>query len=108
MAINAPILVTRAASQLGAVWRTVTSLLLERCLPVRALVRREDDRATALRAAGAEVVTGDLLEPADVFRVVRGCHRVYFGMFVSAGYLEATLTMAASSPRRCTGTHRGT
>ena len=47
------ILVTGAAGQLGAVGRTVTSLLLDRGLPVRALVRREDDRAAALRAAGA-------------------------------------------------------
>src|SRR5580700_6940540 len=94
MADNGPILVTGAAGQLGAVGRTVTGLLLERGLPVRALVRREDDRAAALRAAGAEVVVGDLLEPADVYRVVNGCRRVYFGMSVSAGYLEATVTMA--------------
>lgn len=59
------------------------------------MVRREDDRAAALRAAGAEVVVGDLLEPADVLRVVSGCRRVYFGMSVSPGYLEATVTMAA-------------
>jgi uncharacterized protein YbjT (DUF2867 family) len=58
------------------------------------MVRREDDRAAALRAAGAEVVVGDLLEPGDVHRVVSGCRRVYFGMSVSAGYLEATVTMA--------------
>jgi NAD(P)H dehydrogenase (quinone) len=89
------ILVTGAAGQLGAVGRTVTGLLLERGLPVRALVRREDDRAAALRAAGAEVVVGDLLEPADVARIVGSCRRVYFGMSVSAGYLEATVTMAA-------------
>jgi uncharacterized protein YbjT (DUF2867 family) len=73
----------------------VTGLLLERGLPVRALVRRKDDRAAALRAAGAEVVVGDLLEPTDVYRVVSGCRRVYFGMSVSPGYLEATVTMAA-------------
>src|SRR5499427_6266285 len=95
MAENESILVTGAAGQLGAVGRTVTSLLLERGLPVRAMVRREDDRAAALRAAGAEVVVGDLLEPADVARVVHGCRRVYFGMSVSAGYLEATVLMAA-------------
>jgi len=59
------------------------------------MVRREGDRAAALRAAGAEVVVGDLLEPADVYRVVSGCRRIYFGMSVSAGYLEATVTMAA-------------
>src|SRR5260221_13559876 len=92
---NEPILVTGAAGQVGAVGRTVTDLLLERGLPVRAMVRRDDDRAAALRAAGAEVVVGDLLEPADVFRAVRGSRRVYFGMSVSPGYLEATVTMAA-------------
>src|SRR5215510_174986 len=67
MADNGSILVTGAAGQLGAVGRTVTGLLLDRGLPVRAMVRREDDRAAALRAAGAEVVVGDLLEPAFVF-----------------------------------------
>ena len=95
MADNGSILVTGAAGQLGAVGRTVTWLLLDRGLAVRAMVRREDDRAAALRAAGAEVVVGDLLEPADVYRVVSGCRRVYFGMSVSAAYLESTVTMAA-------------
>jgi NAD(P)H dehydrogenase (quinone) len=95
MADNGPILVTGAAGQLGAVGRTVVGLLLERGLAVRALVRREDNRAATLRAAGAEVVVGDLLEPADVYRLVSGSRRVYFGMSVSPGYLEATVTMAA-------------
>src|SRR5437764_12481113 len=94
MADDGPILVTGAAGQLGAVGRTVCGQLLDRGLPVRAMVRREDDRAADLRAVGAEVVVGDLLEPADVYRVVSGCRRVYFGMSVSAGYLEATVTMA--------------
>ena len=95
MADNGSILVTGAAGQLGAVGRTVTGLLLDRGISVRAMVRREDDRAADLRAAGAEVAVGDLLEPADVYRVVSGCRRIYFGMSVSAGYLEATVTMAA-------------
>src|SRR4029450_4581662 len=82
MVDNGPILVTGAAGQLGAVGRTVTGLLLDRGLQVRAMVRREDDRAAALRAAGAEVVIGDLLEPADVYRVVSGCLRGYVGMSV--------------------------
>jgi uncharacterized protein YbjT (DUF2867 family) len=103
MADSGVILVTGAAGQLGAVGRTVTSLLLDRGLAVRAMVRRDDDRAAALRAAGAEVVVGDLLEPADVHRVVSGCRRVYFGMSVSPGYLEATVTMAAVA--RAVGVH---
>jgi NAD(P)H dehydrogenase (quinone) len=59
------------------------------------MVRREDDRAAALQAAGAEGVVGDLLEPADVYRVVSGCRWVHFGKSVSPGYLEATVTMTA-------------
>jgi NAD(P)H dehydrogenase (quinone) len=95
MTDTGPILVTGAAGQAGAVGRTVTRLLLDRGFRVRAMVRREDDRATALRAAGADVVVGDLLEPGDVLRVVTGCRRVYFSMSVSAEYLEATANMAA-------------
>ena len=100
---NGPILVTGAAGQVGSVGRSVTGLLLDRGLTVRAMVHREDDRAVALRDSGAEVVVGDLLEPADVYRVVSGCRRVYFGMSVSPEYLEATVTMATvarSSSRR--------
>src|ERR1700674_2963701 len=95
MADNGSILVTGAAGQLGSVGRTVTGLLLDRGFPVRAMVRREDERAASLRAAGAQGVVGDLLEPGDVYRVVSGCGRVYFRMSVSAGYLEAAVTMAA-------------
>jgi uncharacterized protein YbjT (DUF2867 family) len=87
----APILVTGAAGNLGGVGRTVTELLLERGLRVRAMVRKEDDRSASLRKAGAEVVLGDLMEPADVYRVLKGCRRAYFGMSVSACYLEATM-----------------
>ena len=95
MVDNGLILVTGAAGQVGSVGRTVVGLLLDRGLPVRAMVRRDDERAASLRAAGAQVVIGDLLEPGDVYRVVSGCSRVYFSMSPSAGYLEATVTMAA-------------
>src|SRR6266481_1560926 len=95
MVDNGVILVTGAAGQVGSVGRTVVGLLLDRGLPVRAMVRREDERAASLRAAGAQVVVGDLLEPGDVYRVASGCGRIYFSMSPSAGYLEATVTMAA-------------
>jgi uncharacterized protein YbjT (DUF2867 family) len=82
------------------VGRTVVGLLRQRNLPVRALVRREDERATALRAIGAEVVVGDLTQAADVARALAGCRRMYFGMSVSAPYLEATVTAAAVARER--------
>src|SRR5262249_32281934 len=65
-----------------------------RKLPVRALVRREDDRAAALRALGAEVVAADLTRAPDVARALAGCGRMYFGLGVSAYHLEATVTAA--------------
>ena len=71
-----------------------------RGLPVRALVRTDDDRALALRAIGAEVVTGDLTRVEDVARALDGCRRMYFGMSVSASYLEAAATVAAVARER--------
>lgn len=92
---NSPILVTGAAGDVGAIGRTLTKLLRERGLPVRALVRREDERADALRAMGAEVVQGDLLDLQAMHRAIEGCRRLYFGMSVSPQYLEATVNVAA-------------
>jgi uncharacterized protein YbjT (DUF2867 family) len=48
----------------------VVEALRLRGLPVRALVRREDERADALRALGAEVVVGDLTRAEDVARAL--------------------------------------
>lgn len=95
-----PILVTGAAGQIGGVGGTVVAVLRRRGLTVRALVRRNDDRADALRATGAEVVVGDLTRAADVARVMADCRRMYFGMSVSAPYLEATVLAAAVARAR--------
>jgi uncharacterized protein YbjT (DUF2867 family) len=59
------------------------------------MVRREDALAEDLRRLGAEVVVGDLTDLASMHRVVEGCKRIYFGMSVSAAYLEATVNIAA-------------
>jgi uncharacterized protein YbjT (DUF2867 family) len=90
-----PILVTGAAGEVGGIGRTVTQLLLDAGLPVRALVRREDERAAALRALGAEVVAADLTDLPAMHRAIQGCSRIYFGMSVSPQYLEATVNVAA-------------
>src|SRR5437588_8946330 len=90
-----PILVTGAAGAVGGVGRKLTEFLLARGHKVRALVRREDERAEALRRLGAEVVEGDLTDLASMHRAIEGCGRIYFGMSVSPAYLEATINTAA-------------
>src|SRR3954466_7411735 len=97
LSLDGPILVTGAAGSVGGVGRTVVELLRQRDLPVRALVRRDDARAEALRATGAEVMVGDLTRAEDVVRALAGCRRLYFGMSTSAAYLEATATAAAAA-----------
>src|SRR5215468_3392084 len=100
MSISSPILVTGAAGRVGGVGRDVVEFLRRRDLPVRAMVRREDERSDALRALGAEVVVGDLTRAGDIARALAGCRRMYFGMSASAPYLEATVTAAAVARER--------
>jgi uncharacterized protein YbjT (DUF2867 family) len=95
-----PILVTGAAGKVGAVGRAIVEVLRQHDLPVRALVRRRDERSEALSAMGAEVVVGDLTRGADVARALEGCRRLYFGMSVSPPYLEATAIAAAAARER--------
>jgi uncharacterized protein YbjT (DUF2867 family) len=92
---DSPILVTGAAGDIGAIGRNVTAMLLAKGHKVRALVRREDERAEHLRQLGAEVVVGDLTDLASMHRAMEGIKRLYFGMSVSAAYLEATVNVAA-------------
>jgi uncharacterized protein YbjT (DUF2867 family) len=92
---DSPILVTGAAGDIGAIGRNLTAMLLDKGHKVRALVRREDERAEGLRQLGAEVVQGDLTDLASMHRAIEGCARIYFGMSVSAAYLEATVNTAA-------------
>ena len=100
MSPGSPILVTSAAGRIGGVGGAVVKALRGRGLPVRALVRRNDKRADALRASGAEVVVADLTRATDVLHALAGCKRMYFGMSVSAPYLEATVATAAAARER--------
>ena len=92
---DSPILVTGAAGDIGAIGRNLTAMLLDKGHKVRALVRREDERAEALRQLGAEVVQGDLTDLTSMHRAIAGVKRIYFGMSVSPTYLEATVNTAA-------------
>ena len=92
---ESPILVTGAAGAVGSIGRNLTQMLLAKGHKVRALVRREDERAEALRQLGAEVTHGDLTDLTSMHRAIEGCRRIYFGMSVSADYLAATVNTAA-------------
>jgi len=90
-----PILVTGAAGRVGAIGRTLTELLLKQRNWVRAMVRKEDDRARALRDMGADVVVGDLLDLDSAHKIIAGVDTMYFGMSISDDYLAATVNVAA-------------
>ena len=92
-----PILITGAAGEVGGVSRTMIEMMLEQGYPVRAFVRRDDERAHSLRQAGAEIFVGDLLNVADVTAALKGCRRIYFSMSLSPYYTDAVTLMAAAA-----------
>lgn len=79
----------------GGVGSTVLEKLRAQDVPVRAMVRRDDDRAAALRALGAEVVLGDLTRPETVAAALQGVGRMYFAMPVSPDHLLAATVVAS-------------
>ena len=85
-------LVTAAAGKTG---RHTALSLLDRGLPVRALVHRDDARAAELRARGAEVVVGNLADVTDVRRALRGVRRAYWAAPIAPTALEAATVFAA-------------
>src|SRR5260370_8470818 len=87
--------VTGAAGAVGSIGRNLTEMLLAKGHKVRALVRREDERAENLRQLGAEVMQGDLTDLTAMHRAIEGCASVYFGMSVSPDYLTATVNTPA-------------
>jgi uncharacterized protein YbjT (DUF2867 family) len=89
------ILITGAAGNVGSTAREAIRILLEQGHDVRALVRIDDARAASLRAMGADVVVGDMLDIIAMRRAMEGCSAVYFTMSISPNYLEAATNMAA-------------
>jgi uncharacterized protein YbjT (DUF2867 family) len=88
-------LITGAGGGIGSVSRRVVQLLLDGREPVRAMVRRDDDRADRLRAMGADVVVGDLTRAGDIVDAMDGATRMFFNMSVSPDYLRATAEVCA-------------
>jgi uncharacterized protein YbjT (DUF2867 family) len=93
-------LITGAGGGVGSVSRRVVQLLVDDGEQVRAMVRRDDERADQLRALGAEVVVGDLTHAGDIVDAMDGASRMFFNMSVSADYLLATAEVCAVALER--------
>ena len=92
-----PILITGASGgSQGSTGRLVTGFLLKQGVPVRAFVHKLDARSDELRQQGAEIVVGDLLNPASVHTAMRNVKRAFFTYPVADGLLEATTIFATA------------
>ena len=69
---NPVILVTGATGKTGA---AVVNRLLEKEVPVRALVHRRDARSEAFERRGVDVVVADMFDPDQVFDALVGVRR---------------------------------
>jgi uncharacterized protein YbjT (DUF2867 family) len=72
-------------------------LLLQQAIPVRAFVHKLDARSNELRQQGAEIIEGDLLNPASVQAAMKNVKRAYFTYPVTDGLLEAATIFAAAA-----------
>jgi uncharacterized protein YbjT (DUF2867 family) len=75
--------------------RAVFEQLRAQDVPVRVMVRREDERAAELNRLGAEVVIGDLTRPETVAAALQGVARMFFAMAVSPDHLLAGTVVAS-------------
>jgi uncharacterized protein YbjT (DUF2867 family) len=66
-------------------------------LNVRALVHKQDARSEALKALGAEIVIGDLLEIDTVRNAMAGAASAYFVWPVQPGLIHATVNFAQAA-----------
>ncbi|CAG9247466.1 NAD(P)H-binding protein [Paraburkholderia unamae] len=89
-------LITGATGKTGV--HTV-NILLEAGHAVRAMVHKEDERSAALRAAGAEVVVGDLLDHDDLIRATSGMDGAYLCYPVRPGFIQGTAYFADAARR---------
>src|SRR5215468_8742163 len=91
------ILITGAAGGIGSTAHVAIEILLKQGHCVRAMVRKLDTRADALRNMGAEVVVADMLDIVAVRSAMQGCSAMYFTMSISPNYLEASTNVAVTA-----------
>lgn len=85
------------AGATGFTGRQTVEILLAKKIPVRALVRSDDQRAAQLRQLGAEVVVGDLLDLNAVRAAMEGIKAAYFVYSIAPGLIEASSYFALAA-----------
>ncbi|OMC53264.1 hypothetical protein A5745_22290 [Mycobacterium sp. IS-2888] len=93
---NSRVLVTGATGKIGG---AVAAQLLEKCMPTRALVHREDARSARLRQLGAEVVVADMFDIQQVTAAMDGVDRLYFNPPWHPHVLDSAVAFAVAAQR---------
>ena len=82
----------------GATGGSAIVELLARGIPVRALVRKIDERSDRLSAQGVEIARGDLSDFESVSQALKGITATYFVFPIqTSGILEATAFFAQAA-----------
>jgi uncharacterized protein YbjT (DUF2867 family) len=93
---QARVLVTGATGKIGA---AVAAQLLERDVPTRAMVRREDARSAHLKELGAEIVVGDMLDIRQTQAALEGVDRLYFNPPLHPHVVYSAVSFAVAARR---------
>jgi NAD(P)H dehydrogenase (quinone) len=94
MMTSQPVLVTGATGDTGGY---AIHALTKLDVSIRAIVRKDDERAERLRASGLEVVLGDLLDLDSVRSAMEGVSAAYFVYPLVPGLIDATAYFAQAA-----------
>jgi NAD(P)H dehydrogenase (quinone) len=89
-----PILVTGATGDTGGY---AIEALAKLDVSVRAMVRKDDERAARLRASGIDVILGDLLDIDSLRAAMEGASTAYFVYPLIPGLVDATAYFAQAA-----------